>query len=636
MAIDTSHRPGPSSGTHVVIAIDHQPRTGAPSNSPGFVEPMARPAGALPMPTSPRTKTSQTPTGSRPPRAGHPAHAARRLSTNAVLSDAVQEPGAGGKVQDTRPIDDAHRRSVEARRNAHGALPTDRIGAAQAAAELAAERARFLESLTPSARDALHTILSEGFAKGTASFLHFGLVQNYSGVMAQAVLDRYGATNPALRNLASAAMQAPLMAAAHYVGEMIVRPFMLALFGAALEKTDPDELVDGSGPEADARRDRLARQQKAPKMGEPIGDMLSLAGFMLAHATRMGTLGQTTPITTSAFSGLGGLLGVAGQTAAALNMRSGDGPAFHVTKLHWANAPAEAAQGFEASQRVTDDAGNIVRGHGRVGNVLQDLFVRGFGAFIGLMLKTAFTSIKPNDTTANKAFNGAMGSFTFLGMAYFASLGLLTLRGKVSRPGEATMRGIKALDPRQATGSTAAVLGPGRNPVFTRAVQSLDVVHHVAKTLQTLPVRAVAFDVAGPALTAGTGILRQAVAVGGGALPDVEALASRGLALVTRMGADHTGAPASRRAARFPAPFDADAIRRTLDKTPAARPETLHIRRPRGPTDASTGAATARQDRPKESVDLGTQIFWDSSDDEHPDESGDLTKDSGWFTSDGE
>ena len=635
MPINARHGPGLSSGPHVVIAIDRQPSIDAPSNIPSFVASPARPAGTLTTLTSPRAPNSRTPTGSRPPRTGHPANA-RRLSTNAVLFDAVEEPGAGGTALNMRPIDDIHRRSVEARRQAHGALPIDRIETAQAAAELVAERAQFLEPLTPSARDALHAILSEGFAKGSASFLHFGLVQNYSGVMAQAVLDRYGVTNPALRNVASAAMQAPLMAAAHYVGEMIVRPFMLALFGAALEKTDPNEIVGGSGPEADALRERLARQQKAPKMGEPIGDMLALAGFMVAHATRMGTLGQTTPITTSAFSGLGGLLGVAAQTTAALNMRSGDAPAFRVTKLHRANAPAEAAQGFEASQRVTDDAGNIVRGHGPVGNVLQDLFVRGFGAFMGLMLKTAFTSTKPNDTTAGKAFNGAMGSFAFLGMAYFASLGMLTMRGKVSRPGEATMRGIKALDPRQATGSTAAVLGPGRNPVFTGAVQSLDVVHHVAKTLQTLPVRAVAFDVGGPVLAAGMAVVRKTLAVGKGALPDVEAVASRGLTLVTRMGADHTGAPASRRAARFPAPFDADAIRRTLDKTPAIRPETLHIRRPRGPTDASTGAATARQDRPKESVDLGTQFFWASSDDEPPEESGDLTKNSGWLTSDGE
>ena len=150
-----------------------------------------------------------------------------------------------------------------------------------------------------------------------------------------------------------------------------------------------------------------------------------------------------------------------------------------------------------------------------------------------------------------------------------------------------------------------------------------------------LPVRAMAFDVGGPALAAGTAALRKALTVGRGALPDVEALASRGFALAARTGPDHAGALAARGAARFPAPFDAEAIRRTLANVLAARPETpktLHIKRPRSTAGAPTSAATARENRPKDSL----EFFWNSSDDEQPDAPGDQVKTSGWLTSDDE
>jgi hypothetical protein len=500
----------------------HRVRTGGSSTYDSYHRLSTLPEGYMPPPVV-EEGSREDATGSA---AGDtlPPTTASDLAPHRQWADAAAATGAGDAFPDI------------ARTSTHQTRPSTARPLTQAFDVEAspAEREDFIRSLTPSAATALHAVLSEAAAKGIPSFLHFGLAQAFSAVAAEKLLDYFQVDDPAQRTVAESAIQAVAVGGAHYLCEIMLRPALLQLFGASAEATNPRVAIPDSSPHAGALRTQLSKQQAAARIGQPVGDTLALAGFVFAHMGRKVLAGGASenPLVNSLASGIGGALGTGAQTLVNMNSHVDDeGLRVPAHSVKQGFAPQDIPDAVRASIRATTHVtGSDGKPSGNAaGNVAQDLFVRTFGLFQGLMIKTAITSVLANDSTAHEAINGAIGPVGLLGLAYFANLSLLAMRGKVDRSVAdrdvhdqvahtlgATIKAVENIDPGKALGSTEALVarqgaGPSRTLAQAAAV-GIDRSHQMIKSVVGLPGY-LAMDVREGLVNAGAGAISNAAAL---------------------------------------------------------------------------------------------------------------------------
>ena len=127
------------------------------------------------------------------------------------------------------------------------------------------------------------TLAAEFTAKAVASGLHFGFVQGAMLNQAAKVLEASGIENPLLSALLQAAITAPVLASAHYLGEVVIRNAIVGGLPVKQTTTDVGHVIGDENAQA---RDTMKRQQAAARPGNPIGNIVALTAFTMTHGTR--------------------------------------------------------------------------------------------------------------------------------------------------------------------------------------------------------------------------------------------------------------------------------------------------------------------------------------------------------------
>jgi hypothetical protein len=146
----------------------------------------------------------------------------------------------------------------------------------------------------------------EVIAKGIASLEHFGYIRN-------TLIEKTSDWNGPLAQIAAAVLVAEGTGAAHYVGEMLLKPAITQMLGITINPRDPskvfpnDNAVSASGESAASLRSRMKDQQSLANVGSLTGNLVGLVGFGLALGVRAQIGG--TSVTSAVFaSGVGGAL----------------------------------------------------------------------------------------------------------------------------------------------------------------------------------------------------------------------------------------------------------------------------------------------------------------------------------------
>lgn len=357
----------------------------------------------------------------------------------------------------------------------------------------------------------------EFVAKAVVSGIHFGAVQSYVLLAADDLLDKNGVHDPVARAAAKAALVGPPLAVAHYTAEVILRTAMVSAAPRQQVPTDAKKAFPDTSDGFAQRRATMTAQQGAAKPGQPIGDMIGLASFMLANGVRAGAGGDNNQSNILA-SAMGGGFMALGHTLVnfATKTRSAGGelvpshsvagaPKEGVPKPSVGDKVGKAVPGaLKATSKAKDSAGKDADGLGTIGNVVHDIFVaREAGLTQGEFIKEMFASkTEPESPSFGKRFAaGAAGPLAILGMGFFpdsGAKGLATNRGNTAGRFASTQKALQGLDPRKNSGTTRAVIGSEDLDTAMSQVRNLlasviDGSHQTATSFLRLPA-SVAID----------------------------------------------------------------------------------------------------------------------------------------------
>lgn len=298
----------------------------------------------------------------------------------------------------------------------------------------------------------LHGIGSETVAKAIASFVHFGLARQFTeaGVLA-AIPKSFVEQHPLASGIAQGAGAAGSLASAHYFGEVMLRPFATAVFGAKvvdtkfkdIESLTPEEAFPQDTEAQESMKalsaemtKKLGAAQKNSKTSSAIGAMITLSSFSIVHGIRT-MLGYNTPIAQSIASGIAGGLATAGQTTIALNSHvETEGGASAATGKVVKTQGAEdllkfVKQSFESLSKKGDRS--------QLQNTMHEILVtRGLAALQGLLISESVKSLfarpasEPGPSRGEAYGEGMAGTLALLGLGFLA---LLTLSDRRTTTG---------------------------------------------------------------------------------------------------------------------------------------------------------------------------------------------------------
>lgn len=318
----------------------------------------------------------------------------------------------------------------------------------------------------------------EFVAKAIVSGIHFGVVQSYVLTAAGNVLDEHGVHDPVARAAAQAALVGPSLAVAHYVAEVILRTAMVSAAPRQQVPTDVKKAFPEDSEGFAQRRATMTAQQSAAKPGQPIGDAIGLASFMLTNGIRAAVGGDDNQANVVA-SALGGGFMALGHTlvnfATETLTAGGEAVPSHVV----AGVPTPEAQrpsipekvgkavpaALKATAKAKDSEGKDAVGLGTMGNVVHEIFVaRNAGLTQGELIKQVIASqTDPESPSFAKRFAaGAAGPLAILGLGFFpdsTAKGLSTNRGNTAARFAGTTKAVMGLNPLKNSGTTQAVIG---------------------------------------------------------------------------------------------------------------------------------------------------------------------------------
>jgi hypothetical protein len=367
--------------------------------------------------------------------------------------------------------------------------------AAELDLEAQAPRSSYVDGLQTSSASKAHAIVAEFTAKFIASALHFGVARQYAEEAARNGFAKY-AENPEELAVIAALLTAPVLAAAHYAGEVYIRPVALRILGSEVAATEAAKAF----PEDVAAQRTMGAQQAAGKIGKVPADLIGLAAFSLAHAIRA-ALGFTSPIAFSIASGLGG--GTMAALHALMNLSTHTRSDVHdlVAPTHHVKTGQPIRDGLASAHARVVGSGSLTD---QIANGLHDVIgVRGLASLQGLLIANLIKAQLTRkgagaDLTAGERFSQAMvGSIALLGLGFFANLGLAARRGRTSGPMSGTIGAIRSLDPRTSAenGGLMALMGTSNDGAIGRTwnktLTVADGAGHIGKTSLTLPAHAV-------------------------------------------------------------------------------------------------------------------------------------------------
>lgn len=453
---------------------------------------------------------SHTPAGTPPTQATAQPSGSAQLSgltrPRSQASEAGETPAPGGsagagspRLRAQLPLPRASQQSVHSHQRSE--TVEEEGGAAVARLSLSSEETvgqQRVGGFTP--LKLAHTLGAETLAKAVASGIHFGATANFTrGAIAEAIGEKLAESHPYIAALAESSATAVVFGASHYLGEIVVRPGLLAAMGAKLEELKPEQLF----PNDDVAQKLFKSLQGNSKIGSAAGNAIGLAAFCVVHGIR-GHLGLQSEAAATAASAIGGGTMAFGHTLLAAFTQLNGQP------THTAGSPniSQMFKAASASMKTVANKGGAADSMDRIFNTLQDVMVRAGGGGQGMvssdMLKKYFErKAQGNSPAGREGFEqNATQTFMLLGLAFFANLSLADRRGKTGAPFSGTADALKkATDLKKMiddgpTGALAQGLGSSVPAQGAKGLaHGVDVANNVVSALLTLPMN-VTFDTA--------------------------------------------------------------------------------------------------------------------------------------------
>lgn len=282
-----------------------------------------------------------------------------------------------------------------------------------------------------SALSKAHAAVSEILAKATASGFHFGVVRNFTEAAVLARLgDEFIEHHPQLASLIAAGTAAEALAAAHYIGETVLRPLLLSVLGAKVAPTK----LDSEHPDDGAARSSLANKQAAGLIGKLPADLMGLIAFGVAQGVR-GAAGLNSPGASAVASFVGGggmtLLHLLHNLNTSVTLHDGSQQPTHTVKRLGIK---DTGKEIAAVANKSAEKGNP---HHKLLNTLHEIFVtRGLAAAQGLLVADQMRAAITRHNTGHEPNNGETFGQGFaltvglLGLAFFANLKLADRRAQ--------------------------------------------------------------------------------------------------------------------------------------------------------------------------------------------------------------